>query len=300
MGAVLPAHSPAMLSLPIQTAEARRCRQQPDSRSPSRAAPSYLGLAVLGWGGRRRPSSPIPALGALTVVATLAMAGAAAPRRGKSEHRACARTAATAGSSPPSPLLGLLDAWLPAWADRQRALDHRWRCRSLARRRPVRGRRCAAAVAGPCARPSVQRAGPCHPAPQLSRAAAELTGMGPCVPLRRRRDADGAPATAAPCPHPRGGKVAAVAIRRRIRELLRPHIAAASRALLAGAGRKKKTARQVTGRQFGNEVQILRRPAVQSWPSAARTSASGTEAGSVAARSGEVDPVCSTSSSSAD
>jgi hypothetical protein len=63
---------------------------------------------------------------------------------------------------------------------------------------------------------------------------------------------------------------------------------------------EKKTARQVTGRRFGCEVWIRRRRAVQSWPSTARASASGSAAGSVAARSGEVDPVCSTSSSSAD
>ena len=102
------------------------------------------------------------------------------------------------------------------------------------------------ALAGLCARTPVQRAGrhparpyarherrlSCPPPPQLSGLARQFARMGPCFSLWRRLSADSASHPAAPRSHTCGRKVAARAIRRRVRWLLQSYVATASRALL--------------------------------------------------------------------
>jgi hypothetical protein len=100
-----------MLSLPIKTAKARGCRQQPDFLLTIVGSAAYLGLAVLGWGGPVAFFSH-PALVALAV-ATLVMAVAAFfaggnLSRGVREDRGNRWVIAAFA------VLGLLGAWLPA------------------------------------------------------------------------------------------------------------------------------------------------------------------------------------------
>src|SRR5882724_7529144 len=115
----------------------------------------YLGLAVLGWGGFAAFFAH-PALTVLVIVtvaltvAALFAGGNLSP--GEREDRSNRWVLAAFA------IIGLLDAYLPAYTDRV-VLDARRRRGSLARGGSVWPRRCGAGVAGLCARPSVQRVG---------------------------------------------------------------------------------------------------------------------------------------------
>jgi hypothetical protein len=201
---------------------------------------AYVGLAVLGWGGFAEFFSH-PARIALAVAVFL-MAGVAlfsggnlSP--GEREDRANRWVLIAFG------LIGLLSAYLPAYTDRN---DPRRGRRSLAWRGPLlRGRR-AADLAGFCARPPVQRTGrhtartyaghrwclSCDSSSQLSGLAGQLAGVGLCFSFGSRRAALGAACSSASCAHTCRGGAAARAVRRRVRGLLQPHLAANSGALL--------------------------------------------------------------------
>ena len=207
---------------------------------------AYLGLAILGWGGWTAFFSH-PARIALAV-ALAVMAGASLFADGNlspglREDRGNRWVIVALA------LIGLLDAYLPAYTDRKAfwTLDGdpmRWlgvvlfaaggALRTLARL---------------CARPSVQRAGR-HPArahaghqrglwgdppPELSGVARQRAGVGPRLSFGGGRAAHGAHDPAAPRAHPCGRAAAAHAVWRRVRRLLRPDITADSRALLASA-----------------------------------------------------------------
>ena len=117
---------------------------------------AYLGLAILGLGGRAAFFSH-PALIALAVV-LFALSGVAVFSRGnlspgKREDRSNRWVILTFG------LIGLLAAYLPAYTDRKEfwTIDGdtiRWLGVLL-----FAARRSSAALAGLCSRPSVQRAG---------------------------------------------------------------------------------------------------------------------------------------------
>ena len=204
---------------------------------------AYIGLAIYGWGGFAAFFSH-SALIALAIALFL-LTGAALFTEGNlssgvREDRAN-RWVIVAFA-----LIGVLSAYLPAYTGRKDfwTLDGetiRW-----IGRRSVRHRRRAAAVAGLCARPPVQRVGRdpartyvghqrClrrHSPPQLSRIARQLAGMGPCLSLGRRHIADSALGAAVACPHPCGREATASPVRRRIRCLPPPHLPAHSWALL--------------------------------------------------------------------
>ncbi len=207
---------------------------------------AYLGLAILGWGGFAAFFSH-PALIALAIVlfvlsgVALFSGGNLSP--GEREDRANRRVIV------PFALIGLLDAYLPAYTDRNGFWTLKWRCHSLAWRRSLRRWWCAADLASLCARPSVQRVSShpawahagherclwSHPPPQLSGVARQLAGVGPRLSFGGRRAAHGAPYPTTPRTHPRGREAATHAVRRRVRCLLRPDITADSRTLLRRA-----------------------------------------------------------------
>ena len=196
----------------------------------------YLGLAVLGWGGFAAFFSH-PALIALTIV-LFALSGAALFTRGnlssgEREDRGNRWVFIAFG------ILGLVAGYLPAYTDRKEfwTIDGdtiRWLGVLL-----FAARRSSAALAGLCARPSVQRAGrdPArtqagHPPPQLFGAARQRAGLGIGISIGGRRPPHRPHASAPPRPHPRRREDAAHPVRPRIRCLLQPHRAPASRDLL--------------------------------------------------------------------
>jgi hypothetical protein len=178
---------------------------------------AYFGLAVLGWGGFAAFFSH-PALIALAialfVLSGLALFSGGNLSSGVREDRGNRWVIAAFA------LIGLLGAFLPAWTDRKE-LPLDWR-------RSLRGRWCAADLAGVCARPSVQRAGRhpartypshkrclwCHPKPQLSGVAHQFARLGPGFSFGGRRAAHGAHYTAASRAHPCGREAVAHAVRR--------------------------------------------------------------------------------------
>jgi hypothetical protein len=103
--------------------------------------------------------------------------------------------------------------------------------------------------AGLCARPPVQRLGG-HPArayagherclwhhspPELCRVARQLSGLGARLSFGGRRASHSASYTAARRAHTCGREAAALAVRRRVRGLSKPHVAPSSQALLGTA-----------------------------------------------------------------
>ena len=207
---------------------------------------AYLGLAILGWGGFAAFFSH-PALIALAialfVLSGVALFSGGNLSPGEREDRA------NRWVFVPFALIGLLNAYLPAYTDRIWVLDPRRRCHSLAWRRSLRRWWCVADLAGLCARPSVQRVSShparahagherclwSHPPPQLSGVARQLAGVGPRLSFGGRRAAHGAHYPATPRAHPRGREAAAYAVRRRVRCLLRPDVTADPQALLMRA-----------------------------------------------------------------
>jgi hypothetical protein len=172
----------------------------------------YLALAVLGWGGLAAFFSH-PVLTALAV-AVFVMAGASffaggnlSPGVREDRGNRCVILVFL--------LLGLLDAYLPAYTDRKEfwTIDGdttRWFGVVLF----VAGG-APAALAGICARRSVQwacrhpaeaRAGHrrylwCYPPPQLFGFVRQLVGVGPGLSFGSRRSTHGSAYSASPCAH---------------------------------------------------------------------------------------------------
>ena len=207
---------------------------------------AYLGLAILGWGGFAAFFShrALIALAiALFVLSGVALFSGGNLSPGEREDRANRWVLV------PFALIGLLDAYLPAYTDRIGfwTLDGdaiRWLGVVL-----FAGGGVLRTLASLCARPSVQRVSShparthagherclwSHPPPQLSGIARQLAGVGPRFSFGGRRAADGAPYPATPRAHPRGREAATHAVRRRVRCLLRPDVTADSQALLRRA-----------------------------------------------------------------
>ena len=204
---------------------------------------AYLGLAVLGWGGFAAffSHSALIALAiTLFVLSGVAVFSGGNLSAGVREDRANRWVLVAFG------VIGLLQAFLPAWTDRKGfwTLDGdaiRWLGVVLFGRRG-----CAADLASLRARPSVQRVGGhpawaytghewClwrHPPSQLPGVARQLAGMGPRISFGGRRAAHGAPYSAAPRAHSSGREAAASAVRRAARCILQPHVTADPVALL--------------------------------------------------------------------
>ena len=188
----------------------------------------YLGLAILGWGGFA-PFFSHPALATvaiiivvLTVVALFTVGNL---NSGEREDRA--NRWIFAALAP----IGLLLGWLPAYTDR---MDF-WTLDGDT----VRWLGVVLVAAGGALRlwpvfvlgPSIQRTGrhPAwahaghnrhlwrHPSPELSRTSARLAGLGANIPVVAWRAADGADDGADHRPHSRGGVLAELAVRCRIR-----------------------------------------------------------------------------------
>src|SRR3984893_1192277 len=206
---------------------------------------AYLGLAILGWGGFAGFFSH-PALIALAstlfVLTGVALFSGGNLSPGEREDRTNRWVIAAWG------VIGVLAAYLPAYTDRKEfwTVDGdavRWlgvvlfAAGGVLRLRPVfvLGHRFSGLVAiQPGHRLVTKRCLRRHPPPELSRVAGQLAGVGSRLPVRRRRAAYSASCPAARRPHTRRREAAAHAIRRRVRRLLPPHLAADPRALLSG------------------------------------------------------------------
>ena len=201
----------------------------------------YLGLAIVGWGGFDAFFAN-PARTAL-VIATVAMAGApcSAPQFSTGEREDRANRWVIGALGP----IGLLSAWLPAYTDRKEfwTIDGdavRWigvvlfAAGGALRLWPVfvLGRRFSGLVAiqpghtlvtdgiySTIRNPATSACSCCRWAGRWRSARARACCWRPHDPAADRA-------------HPLGGGAAARAIRRRVRRLLRPYVATASRSLL--------------------------------------------------------------------
>ena len=204
---------------------------------------AYLGLAVLGWGGFATFFSH-PSLIALTI-ALLAMSGAglfSAGTQSSGEHEDRANRWVLAVFA----LIGLLAAFLPAYTDRIGfwTLDGdsiRWL--GVSSSPPVvscgSGQSLCSATGSADWSPSSPDIDWSRLVSMVSSATPAIWGLlvnslgvGPRFSFRRRRGAHGAHYPPAPRAHRRGRSAAALALRRRIRCLLQPYVAADFRALL--------------------------------------------------------------------
>src|SRR6516225_4749916 len=185
---------------------------------------AYLGQGLHGWGSFAAFFSHPPLIALVIVgfvLAGVALFSGGNLSPGEREDKGNRWVLAAFG------VIGILLAYLPALHGSKGLLDPGRGCRSLAWRRSLRRRRCAADLAGVRARPPVQRARR-HPArayagherglrhhssPQLSGLARWLLGMGARLSLGGRRAADGAHDPAARRAHPRGRAAAAHPVR---------------------------------------------------------------------------------------